>query len=71
MIEYVIEVVQDFSHRVVRMERVGLVVRSIKIGPEAAEQFGHSQVGFPVAVIAGRIEDDGSAALVHGMIASP
>ena len=71
VVEDVVEVVEGFAYPVSGVQRPGLPIGSVKIGAEAAKQFGHGQIRLAVSVVDGGIEDHGVALGVVEQISAP
>ncbi|MNC84939.1 hypothetical protein D3C83_05080 [compost metagenome] len=71
MIEYVVEVIEVFAHRIAGIDRKRLAVCSIEVFAEAAEQFRHGEIGLAIAVIGRGIENHGLPRSIEGDISRP
>ena len=66
-----VEVVERLAHPVARVHGPGRAVGLVEAGAEAAEELGHGEVGLAVAVVDGRVVDDGLAVGQRRPVAAP
>ena len=66
-----VEVIEGLAHGVAGIDRVRIPIGMVEIRVEAAEEFGHRQIGFGIAEVDGRIEDHRLSVAGIGEIAAP
>jgi len=71
VVEHVVEVVELPADTVAQVDLERLVVRSVEIGRETAEELCHREIGLTVPVVHRRVEDDRRALGGEGDVARP
>ena len=71
MVQAMVQIVERLARAVSRIQWEMLIVRRVEFGPESAEKLGKSQIRFPVAVVAARIEYEWLAARIEGRVSRP
>src|SRR5262245_60897969 len=71
VVEHVVQVIELASYPVARVDRPHFAVALVEACREAAEELGHREVGFRVAVVNGRIEHGRRAVGEESRVAAP